>query len=164
MTNENKHTSAGDGLLCGQLIGFTDFVLDPLRFPGFNTVSKLARRASNVSIPWLIVTVFATKTPFEDTRRKINARHPDSRHGSSTPKCAEVVVLGVCALFILLFWPQRAQSRALWLTVAHLISHAAVQNEYVRGAAIQSLERESQATPEALLVCFLLCSCWKSME
>ena len=42
-------------MLCGQLIGFTDFVVELLRFPGCNTVSKLARRASNVSIPRLIV-------------------------------------------------------------------------------------------------------------
>lgn len=42
-------------MLCGQPIGFTDFAVELLRFPGCNTVSKLARRASNVSIPRLIV-------------------------------------------------------------------------------------------------------------
>jgi len=48
------HTSAGEGLLCGQLIGFVDFALEFRRLPGCSTVSKLARRASNVSISWLI--------------------------------------------------------------------------------------------------------------
>ena len=44
------HTSAGEGRWCGQVIAFCVFVPEDLRFSGFKTMSKLARRAAKVSI------------------------------------------------------------------------------------------------------------------
>jgi hypothetical protein len=44
------HTSAGDGRWCGHVIAFGVFAPEDLRFSGFNTMSKLARRAAKVSI------------------------------------------------------------------------------------------------------------------
>lgn len=44
------HTSAGEGRWCGHATVFCDFVPEDLRFSGFKTMSKLARRAAKVSI------------------------------------------------------------------------------------------------------------------
>jgi len=49
-----QDTSAGEGLRCGQVMGFAAFALDVLRFAGGRATSKLARRAAKVSIPPLI--------------------------------------------------------------------------------------------------------------
>ena len=63
------HTSAGEGLLCGQLIGVVDFALEFRRLPG-STVSKLARRASSVSISWLIVAKKGSPGTIRPVRKK----------------------------------------------------------------------------------------------
>lgn len=47
-------TSAGEGLICGQVIGFADFELDE-RLSGCKTSSNVAIRAASVSISLAIV-------------------------------------------------------------------------------------------------------------
>jgi hypothetical protein len=48
--SEELHTSAGEGRWCGHVIALGVFVPEDLRFSGFSTISKLARRAAKVSI------------------------------------------------------------------------------------------------------------------